>query len=480
MPSQSRRRLAAAIWVIGTLILLVFAATRSPVAQALPPDWERGANVTSWWHDTYEQPEALAQLSALRATGTTHVAVITTWYMDDRSSSAISPDTLKTPSDAGIVRLATFARGLGMNVILKPHVDVRDGTFRGEIAPTDPAQWFASYQAMIDHHADLAQQAGAKGLVIGTELTSMSIHAEDWRRLISGLRARFGGRLTFAANWTDGARKVTFWRDLDAIGIDAYMPLVRSDPNPSIDALADGWCRTDASGAVRSYVREVKALQELYAKPVIFTEIGYQSRTGTAATPWSATVGDVSTEAQRRAYEAAYRVWSRVPGFHGLYWWDWPASAADGAGPEASHRPDGKPAQSTMKEWNLDSRPIPPSDPCSEPKKAVKKSRHATVTSHIKLKPNRRGRPSMRISGRVVGGARSCRESVALVIERRRRSVWRRRAVVRTKLRPSRRYVRWIRRLPSGSYRTRSRAFGADCSAGHSRYRWFRIKPDRA
>src|SRR2546429_9948838 len=74
----------------------------------------------------------------------------------------------------------------------------------------------------------------------------------------------------------------------------------------------------------RSSVRDIAALQRRYVKPVVFTELGSQPRTGAALSPQAAT-GDPSPPAQAHAYEAAYRVWRRTPWFRGIYWWDWPA-----------------------------------------------------------------------------------------------------------------------------------------------------------
>jgi hypothetical protein len=329
--------------------LVALTAVRDARATGLPADWHRGANFTSWWHDEYETSAAAGRLDALRATGTTHVSLLTTWYMDTRHSSQVQPDPLKTPSDKGLVALAARARSLGMSVAIKPHVDPRDATFRGDIAPADVTAWFASYRAMLTHYADLARAADADMLVVGTELTSMSVHTDAWRSLIADVRGRFGGQLTFAANWTDGARRIAFWRDLDFIGIDAYMPLVSTDPNPSVDALSRAFCttRTSAAGA-RRYVAEAGDLHRRFGRPVLLTEAGYRSQLWTAAKPWNDSGGGPSAEAQQRAYEAAYRIWSALPWIKGLYWWDWRA-AGDGDG-AISYTPAGKPAEATMRE----------------------------------------------------------------------------------------------------------------------------------
>ena len=112
-------------------------------------------------------PRATADeaLDALRATGTTHVEIVPNWYMDAPNSSSVAPDPAKTPTDASVEHAIAAARELGFDVWLKPHVDVKDGSFRGEIQPDDRAAWFASYSGMIEGYADLAARAGATGFV---------------------------------------------------------------------------------------------------------------------------------------------------------------------------------------------------------------------------------------------------------------------------------------------------------------------------
>ena len=87
--------------VLACLVALI-AAAPAGATPGLPSDWQRGANFTAWWHDTYETPEAARRLEALRATGTTHVSLLTTWYMDAGDSSQVQAgsveDTRVTPA----------------------------------------------------------------------------------------------------------------------------------------------------------------------------------------------------------------------------------------------------------------------------------------------------------------------------------------------------------------------------------------------
>src|SRR5919197_47840 len=202
--------------------------------RGVPANWHRGANVTAWDSNAYGSATAAEALAALRATGANRAALVPTWYMATATSSEVRPDPGLTPRDSALRKAARTARSLGMHVVIKPHVDVRDGTFRGDVAPASRSRWWHEYSAMLLHYAELAQQEGAAMLEVGTELTSMASDERQWRTLIAEVRARFAGQLTFAANWIDGARAIPFWDALDAIGIDAYMPLVTDDPNTSV------------------------------------------------------------------------------------------------------------------------------------------------------------------------------------------------------------------------------------------------------
>ena len=333
---------------LAALVVLALAtavvATPAHAATALAPDWQSGANFTSWWNDTYSGGTSDASLQALRDTGANSVAILSTWYMPTGTSTQIAPDSQKTPTDASILHAMSTARSLGLRVVLKPHVDSPDGPFRGDIRPSDVGAWFASYRTFIDHYADLAQQGGASMLEVGTELTSMSGYTDQWRAIIADVRSRFSGKLTFAANWIDGAQKVGFWDALDYVGIDAYMPLASGDPNPSVDSLVSAW-------ADRCYVSQIAQLQSTWNRPVLFTELGYVSREGTATQPWSWTfAGAISQEPQQRAYEAAYRVWSQVPWFKGIYWWNWNAGSYDPN--DGGYNPRGKLAEGVMRAWS--------------------------------------------------------------------------------------------------------------------------------
>jgi hypothetical protein len=451
--------------VSATALVLEFASPPSASAGVQDPTWHRGANFTSWWHDEYASARSDEALARLAATGTTRVSFVPTWYSANQSSSTIAPSSTKTPSDAALLHGMAKAQELGMDVVLKPHVDLWDGSFRGTITPADPARWFADYGVMLNHYADLAQQAGARMLIVGTELSTMAGYEANWRQLIADVRARFSGELTFASMPRDAVRLVRFWDALDYIGIDAYVPLSEpSNPNPSVEELVNVWRA--------SYTGDLASLNREWGKRILFTELGYESRIGTAVQPWGGSSGPIDQVPQQRAYEAAYRALSGIPWFQGIYWWDWRASTPspdDGAHPFA-----GKLAERTVYEWNHGLNAVGPL-PWMEPP-LPEAAPESTVIALRVGRVGPRGRAA--IVGTVRRGAEMCRGRVKIRLLRlnrvRHRWVFRSRRLVESDA--SGRFTLWVGPLRAGRYRTRAVVVAGSCPSARSSPVRFRVR----
>ncbi len=299
----------------------------------------RGANVTAYSPEALAGDPADAALQSLRAQGATEAVFPVLWFMPAKDSSEIAPKPDETPSDDSIIDAIRRARALGMRTAIAPHIKVEDGTFRGEIDPSDRTAWYAAYRRMLEHYASLAQRANASGLVVGSELVSMSEDTEQWAALVAAARRRFVGQLTYAANWVDEAEQIRFWDTLDAIGIDAYMPLTPGDADPSIGALQAAW---------DPYVARMRTLSDAAGKPVLLTEIGYTSRAGTAQAPATEGDGAIDQQAQANAYAGAFRALGHQPWISGMLIWDWSADGREGPG---GYSPQGKQAQAVMRRW---------------------------------------------------------------------------------------------------------------------------------
>lgn len=361
---MSRRPLARiALILVGTAIIAVTCVAcgplppHPPLTVSLPPqvpsDWFKGANLADRDPAIYGTPATDKAFQDLAGLGGNATFVNEYWYATATSSSTFAADPTRTASDASIVHAMAAAKSAGLRVGLKPGVLYDDGTWSAVITPADPAQWLATYQTFVDHYADLAKQAGADFLVLGTELDSMAsgtTYETQWRAMIADLRSRFSGQLMYAAS-QNGYATVPFYDALDFITLEGYMPLtVAGAPTPTVADLVAAWSNfADAGGHHRDYVSEISAVQAKFNKPVVFTEMGYSSSVGSAASPakWFPLPSQAE---QANAYEAFFEVWSAKPWFKGAFTWGF---TANDYSPIYDNKEDvrGKQAEMTVGGW---------------------------------------------------------------------------------------------------------------------------------
>jgi hypothetical protein len=302
----------------------------------------RGVTLVDWSADGYSRPEAAEMVRSIASTGATHLAILVTAYQPTASSSIIHPDSLRTPDLDAVRQIALQARSLGMEVTIKAHVDVDDGTWRAAIEPENPATWFDSYRKFMLPLASLTDSLGGSIFMIGTELAGTVQHAGMWRKLIGAIRAVYRGRLMYAASW-DEAMLVPFWRDVDIVGIDCYVPVTIRD-NPGRVEILTGWA---------AILERYELLHRQTGRPVMLGEIGYRSIDGAGRRPyeWS-TAGTIDVEEQADLYWAACEAVEASPWITGVFWWGWSADGSGGMG-DGSYTPYGKPAEQVLqRHWN--------------------------------------------------------------------------------------------------------------------------------
>jgi len=317
----------------------LFAVRVSPLDNGVA--FQRGFTLVSWWHDSYLQPPTAETLLQMQKDGCEWVSILVTWYQDTINSTTIYAHDLATPTDAAIIQAINIAHSLGMNVVLKPHIDLITGDWRGEISFYDEADWqtwFQNYNQFLGHYLDLAQANNVQAVIIGTELKSTESREADWRNTISLARAKFSGLLTYDANHSSFLL-VNWWDDLDFIGISAYFPLT-AGYSPTVEELKSAWAYD---------IRVLRALAAFYDKNIVFTEIGYMSRDGTNITPWDyhlATTPDLQEQAD--CYQAALETFYAEPWFKGMYWWAW---SWDPGTDDNGYDIYNKPAESIVRQW---------------------------------------------------------------------------------------------------------------------------------
>ncbi len=305
---------------------------------------QKGMSYAGWWNNSYLTKESDISLENLKNTGAKWVSLVVTWYQEDEHSTYISRDVDATPSDESIIHAVETIHSLGMKVMLKPHVDLYNGEWRGEIWFEEEGEWkawFDSYKNFISHYAQLAEEHGIEQLCIGCELVETT-HRKEWFDIIDVVRERFSGPITYAANW-DNYQNVPFWQALDFIGIDAYFPLTDKN-DPSINELMDAW---------KKWKSDIEEIYNLTMKPVVFTEIGYRSIDGCNRDPWNwRRHGRIDLQEQADCYEAAFRTFYNESWFYGFYWWMWYPDLEGGEN-DMGYTPYRKPAEIILKKYYL-------------------------------------------------------------------------------------------------------------------------------
>ena len=108
--------------------------------------------------------------------------------------------------------------------MLKPQVWIPN-YFTGHVSPNTKEDWEIlqlSYAKFIFSFAKVAEEKSVDLFCIGTEWEKFVVERPIyWKVLIEKVRTIYSGKLTYAANW-DEYDKVSFWDELDYVGIDGY------------------------------------------------------------------------------------------------------------------------------------------------------------------------------------------------------------------------------------------------------------------
>jgi hypothetical protein len=311
----------------------------------------RGANLVGFRNSEYVGPDARVDqsLEAFSAVGGNWVAVSFWWFQDRLDSTEIGPDpTIYTITDEAIAAAIEAAHELGLNVMLRPMVDLRDGTWRRFILPS--SDWFQSYVEFISYYARQASAWDAEAYSIGVELTLTESWEDHWRDVISVVRAAYGGPLVYCAA-CDTAADLAWWDAVDVIGIDAYYSVAvgPNDPERFMTCAWSHWL-----DLIERQIVEVHP-----DKPVWLTELGVRSAHGAARLPWCyndpcfflVDGHTVDLGQQANYYRAALRAAGARPWLQGMFWWAWNADPDAPYLGDTDYSPQGKPAQDVLAEF---------------------------------------------------------------------------------------------------------------------------------
>lgn len=251
----------------------------------------------------------------------------------------------------GVCELIKLAKENELKIMLKPHVWVLSKGWTGDYnLDTEDAwkNWENSFSKYILHYASVADSLGVEMYCIGTEYKIPSKDRPDfWRGLTKKIRKIYGGKITYAANW-DNYANITWWDEMDYIGIDSYFPLANGD-DPSIEEIKKGW---------QPIKKNLSLFAKKWNKPILFTEYGFQSVNGGAGRHWEVDKSSANTNMliQSNAYQATFEsVWNEN-WFSGGFLWKWHLTNTGNKRNLTRFTPQGKPAQQVISKWYKETR----------------------------------------------------------------------------------------------------------------------------
>jgi hypothetical protein len=315
----------------------------------------------------YTLPAAEQSMKNLASTGANWIGLNVVCLQETYASTQIVRQPPCTATDAELIRMIDLAHSLGMKVMLRPQVGVSNNDpshWSGNIGSAFNTEdqwkeWFASYREFINHYADFSQNAGADMLCLGVELGGVTHRETDWRFVIREVRERFKGPITYSSLCSAmGAsttyphaeeKRIAWWDAVDFIGVSAYYKLTNKK-NPTMAELKAAW-------TINGHITLLENLSKKFNKPIIFTEIGYESRDGTNIQPAHGALTEATLDLQEQAdcYQAAIEVMFEKSWFKGMFWFQWfsnlqsPGASSTGT----TFSPWNKPAGEVLKKYYL-------------------------------------------------------------------------------------------------------------------------------
>ena len=322
------------------------------------------------WRGQYSGSGPAESMKKLAQTGANYVCISFGVEMEKPDEPKIfwADKNPRMVTDEEIRRAISLARQNNLKVILKPVVNVRDGTWRAQIKFNTPFgtedrkawdKWWADFRQMLLHYAKIAEETNCEMLCLGCEMGSTEKFEGRWRSLIAEIRQVYSGVLTYDVNH-GMENNVKWWDALDIISLSAYYPVGTDDvlialkddlskvppSDTSLEALKRRW---------KQYKERLRKLSKKYDRPIFFIELGVCSAQGFSAAPWTHHQPGAIYDAdeQKRYYQATIETFWDEPWFIGFTWWAWPPNlySLEEAKTHTGFCIYGKPAEQVVRQW---------------------------------------------------------------------------------------------------------------------------------
>ncbi|MFP3155380.1 1,4-beta-xylanase [Lachnospiraceae bacterium ZAX-1] len=256
------------------------------------------------------QPEAKESLFAMKErTRANTVIFVPGGWQETAQSVKISYTTDKTLGDDELRSFIEYAKGLNLNVMLKPTVNCLDGTWRAHInffdedVPCEPkwSEWFEEYTAFQVHYATIAQEMKCDMFIAGCEMVMAERREKEWREVIAAIKNVYSGPVSYNTDKYQEDR-VKWWDCVDVISSSGYYPV-------------DDW---------EKQLDRIEKVVKKYGKPFFFAEAGCMSTTGSKEVPndWGL-CGEIDLQGQASWYQEAFAAIKKRTWVNGVVLWSW-------------------------------------------------------------------------------------------------------------------------------------------------------------
>jgi hypothetical protein len=279
-----RRGLPQKFVVAGLLLGLCFAFAPSvsgsqPAAHSSGPRPQLGIDVVVDNQNYYTTPQSIAEATELfayvRSLHANAVDLNFPFYMTSLTSSDPTSGA-GTPSPARIAALTMLARGMGLQVMLRPYLSQYNfplAEWRGEIAPKNLRAWFANYWAFLRPYLVVAGSTGVASFSIAAELTDMQNYLNYWIPLVMRAKSIFGGEIIYSENFPPPLETLPGTQ----LGWDAYTPVIlSSDAQATVANLTKGDLANYQSPGFQATPEQTT-----------ITELGISAASKAYLTPWN-------------------------------------------------------------------------------------------------------------------------------------------------------------------------------------------------
>ena len=286
--------------------------------------------------------QSLQRIASLNANA---VAIIPYTFMRNPKMAAPIPIAQRAgqENDEASVRSHYDAQQLGMTTLLKPQIWLHK-SWPGEIEMDSPEKWntfFRYYTNWITHYALLAEIHQFDILCVGVEMTETALQKPDeWRKLIRKIRTIYHGPITYCSNWGKEFEELTFWQDLDYIGISCYYPFTNKEKISE----------KNLSASFSNILKILKKVKQKNQRPLLLTEIGFRNITHPWTLPHAEADGRPENPAhQEVAYRTVLQSLENADFISGIFWWKYPANL--NYQNQNAFTPLGLPAETTIKRF---------------------------------------------------------------------------------------------------------------------------------